>query len=67
MLSGRGDTGGKIIVDMISTIAKLDAEMAQKKSQVDNSGLGISDYAKGKISALDESLEPVIKKSVRLE
>lgn len=62
LLSGRGDTGGKIIVDMISTIAKLDAEMAQKKSQADNSGLGISDYAKGKISALDEALEPVVKK-----
>ena len=62
LLSGRGDTGGKIIVDMISTIAKLDAEMAQKKSQADNSDLGISDYAKGKINALDEALEPVIQK-----
>lgn len=62
LLSGRGDTGGKMIVDMVSTIARLDAEMAQKKSQTDNSDLGLTDYAKGKISALDEALEPVIQK-----
>lgn len=62
LLSGRGETGGKMIVDMVSTIARLDAEMAQKKSQTDNSMSGISDYAKGKIAALDEAVEPVIKK-----
>ena len=62
LLSGRGDTGGKMIVDMVSTIARLDAEQAQAKYKADNSEMGLSDYAKGKIAKLDEALEPVVQK-----
>ena len=62
LLSGRGDTGGKMIVDMISTIARLDAEQTQAKYKAENADIGLSDYAKGKIAKLDEALEPVVQK-----
>ena len=62
MLSGRGDTGGKMIVDMVATIAKLDVEMAQRKYKADNGEMGLSDYAKGKVAKLDEALEPIVQK-----
>ena len=62
LLSGRGETGGKMIVDMIHTIARLDAEQTQKNWKDESGDIGLTDYAKNKISQLDEKLEPVVKK-----
>ena len=62
LLSGRGETGGKMIVDMIHTIARLDAEQTQKNWKDESGDIGLTDYAKNKINQLDEKLEPVVKK-----
>ncbi len=62
LMSGRGVKGGQMIADMVVTIAKLDVEKAQREWQAENSMEGLSDYAKGKINQLDETLEPVISK-----
>lgn len=62
LMSGRGVKGGQMIADMVVTIARLDVEKAQMNWQAENSIEGISDYAKGKINQLDETLEPVISK-----
>jgi hypothetical protein len=62
LLSGRGETGGKMIADMVHTIAKLDAEKAQKDWKAEEDPEGISGYAKGKINQLDEALKPVTDK-----
>lgn len=63
MLTGRSTNGGQMIVDMVQTIAKLDAEAAQAKWQKEEGPEGVSDYAKTKINALDQALAPVIKKA----
>lgn len=62
LMSGRGVRGGQMIADMVVTIARLDVEKAQREWQAENSIEGISDYAKGKINQLDETLEPIISK-----
>jgi len=62
-LTGRGDTGGQMIADMVKTIAKLDAEALEAKYKKENAPEGMSDYAKVKINALDEALKPAIDKA----
>lgn len=62
VLTGRNVRGGKMIVDMIQTIARLDVEAAQAKAQKESAPEGISDYAKTKIAGLDDVLEPVIQR-----
>lgn len=63
LLTGRTDLGGKMIADMVLTIAKIDAEVTQTKRKKEVAPEGITDYAKGKISQLDAILEPVVKKA----
>lgn len=62
MLTGRGVTGGKMIADMISTVARLDAEATLARRKRESAPDSITDYAKNKINQLDSTLEPVIKK-----
>ena len=62
MLTGRGVAGGKMIEEMLVTIARVDAETTQAKRKKQEAPDGITDYAKSKINQLDDALEPVIKK-----
>ena len=62
MMSGRGVRGGQIIADMVTTIARLDAEMEQTKIKDSMQDETISAYAAGKMSELDEKVKPVIDK-----
>lgn len=63
MLTGRGVLGGKMIADMVLTIAKLDADATIARRNKTDAPAGITDYAKGKINQLDAILEPVIKQA----
>ena len=63
MLTGRGVLGGKMITDMVLTIAKLDADATIARRNKTEAPAGITDYAKGKINQLDSILEPVIKQA----
>ena len=62
MLTGRGVTGGKMIANMLQTVARLDAEATQARRKRESAPEGVTDYAKNKINQLDSVLEPVIKK-----
>ncbi|MFW9602487.1 MAG: hypothetical protein ACMV1B_09220 [Prevotella sp.] len=62
MMSGRGVRGGQIIADMVTTIARLDAEMQQTKVRDSMQDETLSAYAAGKMSELDEKVKPVIDK-----
>lgn len=64
LLSGRGIAGGQMIADMVTTIAKIDAEMVQTKVREETADEGITGYAAGKMNQLDETVKPVIEKVV---
>lgn len=62
MMSGRGVRGGQIIADMVTTIARLDAEMQQTKVRDSMQDETLSAYAASKMNELDEKVKPVIDK-----
>lgn len=62
LISGRGVRGGQIIADMVTTIARLDAEMQQTKVRDSMQDETLSAYAAGKMNELDEVAKPVIQK-----
>ena len=62
MMSGRGVRGGQIIADMVTTIAKLDAEMQQTKVRDSMQDETLSAYAASKMNELDEKVKPIVDK-----
>ncbi len=61
-ISGRGVRGGQIIADMVTTIARLDAEMEQTKIKDSMDDETLTAYAASKMNELDEKVKPVIQK-----
>lgn len=62
MMSGRGVRGGQIIADMVTTIARLDAEMQQTKVKDSMQDETLSAYAASKMNELDEKVKPIVDK-----
>ena len=62
MMSGRGVRGGQIIADMVTTIARLDAEMQQTKVRDSMQDETLSAYAASKMNELDEKVKPIVDK-----
>lgn len=62
MMSGRGVRGGQIIADMVTTIARLDAEMQQTKAKDSMQDETLSAYAASKMNELDEKVKPIVDK-----
>lgn len=62
MMSGRGVRGGQIIVDMVTTIARLDTEMQQTKVRDSMQDETLSAYAASKMNELDEKVKPIVDK-----
>ena len=62
MMSGRGVRGGQIIADMVTTIAKLDAEMQQTKVRDSMQDETLSAYAASKMNELDEKVKSIVDK-----
>ena len=62
MMSGRGARGGQIIADMVTTIARLDAEMQQTKVRDSMQDETLSAYAASKMNELDEKVKPIVDK-----
>lgn len=62
MISGRGVRGGQIIADMVTTIARLDAEMQQTKVRDSMQDETLSAYAASKMNELDEKVKPIVDK-----
>lgn len=62
MMSGRGVRGGQIIADMVTTIARLDAEMQQTKIRDSMQDETLSAYAASKMNELDEKVKPIVDK-----
>lgn len=61
-ISGRGVRGGQIIADMVTTIARLDAEMQQTKVRDSMQDETLSAYAASKMNELDEKVKPIVDK-----
>ena len=62
MMSGRGVRGGQIIADMVTTVARLDAEMQQTKVRDSMQDETLSAYAASKMNELDEKVKPIVDK-----
>ena len=62
LLSGRGVRGGQIIADMVTTIARLDAEMEQTKIKDSMDDETLTAYAASKMNELDEKVKPIVDK-----
>ena len=62
LLSGRGVRGGQIIADMVTTIARLDAEMQQTKIKDSMDDETLTAYAASKMNELDEKVKPIVDK-----
>jgi len=60
--TGRGEKGGKVIAEMVATVAKLDAERAQVEANTATEQEGVTQYTANKMRELDDKVKPIVDK-----